>query len=131
MMNSVTSSTTQVTKCTHFDEANIKDTSTSNKRQSSKAIVIDFIKAKTRLLQPTIASILLKLGTHYLDLHMKAHHKAVQKKRMMDDDEFIPHSAHIEFTLMVSKEAKEDQEFQDLAEATNKIISDCRKSLKA
>eukprot|EP00957_Ditylum_brightwellii_P174548 13290409-Ditylum_brightwellii.AAC.1 len=32
---------------------------------------------------------------------------------------------------MVSKEAEEDQEFKDLQETTNKIIADCRKSLKA
>eukprot|EP00957_Ditylum_brightwellii_P007742 585667-Ditylum_brightwellii.AAC.1 len=50
---------------------------------------------------------------------------------MMEDDEFIPCFAYIEFTLMVSKEAKDNQEFKDLHETTNKIIANCRKSLKA
>eukprot|EP00957_Ditylum_brightwellii_P078411 5963063-Ditylum_brightwellii.AAC.1 len=49
---------------------------------------------------------------------------------MMEDDEFIPCSSHIEFTLMVSKEAEKDQEFKDLQETMNKIITNCRKSLK-
>eukprot|EP00957_Ditylum_brightwellii_P029368 2219784-Ditylum_brightwellii.AAC.1 len=62
---------------------------------------------------------------------MKAHHKATQKKGMMEDGEFISQSACIEFTLMVSQEAEEDEEFKDLQEMTNKIIVDCRKSLKA
>ena len=50
---------------------------------------------------------------------------------MMEDDEFIPQSSCIKFTLMVSKEAEEDQEFKDLQETTNEIITNCRKSLKA
>eukprot|EP00957_Ditylum_brightwellii_P123681 9429056-Ditylum_brightwellii.AAC.1 len=50
---------------------------------------------------------------------------------MMEDDDFIPCSTRIEFTLMVSKEAEEDQDFQDLQEMTNKIIANCRKSFKA
>ena len=107
MMSSATSTNAQVTKRTCFNEATIEDTLPS-KRQSPKALVLDFIQAKTGSLQPTITSTLLKLGTHHLELHMKAHHKATQKKRMMDNEEFIPRSARIEFTLMVAKEAEDD-----------------------
>eukprot|EP00957_Ditylum_brightwellii_P023185 1749720-Ditylum_brightwellii.AAC.1 len=95
--------------------------------QLPKALALDFIKAKTGSLQPTITSTLLSFGTHYIKLHMKAHHKATQKKWMMEDDDFTPCSSHIEFTLMVSKEAEDDQEFKDLQETTNKIIANCRK----
>eukprot|EP00957_Ditylum_brightwellii_P108707 8292081-Ditylum_brightwellii.AAC.1 len=86
MMSSATSTTFQFNKCTHFNRANVEDTSTSSKRQSPKALAINFIKAKTGLLQPTITSTILKLGTHHLDLHMKAHHKAMQKKWILEDD---------------------------------------------
>eukprot|EP00957_Ditylum_brightwellii_P182989 13937764-Ditylum_brightwellii.AAC.1 len=109
MMSSATSTMAQVTKRTHFNKANIKDTSTSRKGKLPKALVIGFIKVKSGLLQPTITATLLKLGTHHLDLHMKAHHKAVQKKRVVEDNMFIPCSAGIKFILMVSKEAEEDQ----------------------
>eukprot|EP00957_Ditylum_brightwellii_P004545 346026-Ditylum_brightwellii.AAC.1 len=67
------------------------------------------------------------MGTHHLDLHIKAHHKAVQKKQILKDDEFNPCSACIEFTLTVSKDTEKNQEFRDLSEAINKIIADCRK----
>eukprot|EP00957_Ditylum_brightwellii_P002414 185204-Ditylum_brightwellii.AAC.1 len=50
---------------------------------------------------------------------------------MLEDEEFIPCSARIRFTLTVVKEAEDDQEFKDIQETTNKIIADCRKSLKA
>eukprot|EP00957_Ditylum_brightwellii_P008777 665263-Ditylum_brightwellii.AAC.1 len=103
MMSSATSTTAQVNKRTHFDESNIKNTSPSK-----------------RSLQPTITSTLLKLSTHHIKLHMKVQHKATQKKRMMEDEEFIPCSACIKFTLTVSKEAEDDQEFKDLQETTKK-----------
>eukprot|EP00957_Ditylum_brightwellii_P190385 14492703-Ditylum_brightwellii.AAC.1 len=46
MMNSATNTTAQVNKRTRLIEANIKDTS-SSKRQSPKALALDFIQAKT------------------------------------------------------------------------------------
>eukprot|EP00957_Ditylum_brightwellii_P189625 14434479-Ditylum_brightwellii.AAC.1 len=62
---------------------------------------------------------------------MRAHHKATQKKRMMEDEEFIPGSARIKLTLTVAKEAEDDQEFKDIQKTANEIIAECRKSLKA
>eukprot|EP00957_Ditylum_brightwellii_P170093 12947187-Ditylum_brightwellii.AAC.1 len=47
---------------------------------------------------------------------------------MLENDEFIPCSACIVFTLMVSQEAEDNQEFKDLNEERNKIITDCRKN---
>eukprot|EP00957_Ditylum_brightwellii_P041137 3114216-Ditylum_brightwellii.AAC.1 len=49
---------------------------------------------------------------------------------MLEDEELIPCSACIEFTLAVAKEAEDDQEFKDIQEMTNEIITDCRNSLK-
>eukprot|EP00957_Ditylum_brightwellii_P000382 29839-Ditylum_brightwellii.AAC.1 len=130
MMSSATSTIAEVNKRTCFGETNIKDTS-FGKRQLPKALTLDCIQAKTGLLHPTITSTILKLGTHHIKLHMRAHHKATQKKRMLEDEEFIHRSARIKFTLAVAKEAEDDQEFKDIQETTNKIITNYRKSLKA
>eukprot|EP00957_Ditylum_brightwellii_P043903 3329729-Ditylum_brightwellii.AAC.1 len=62
---------------------------------------------------------------------MKALNKTNQKKRLTDDEEFTPHSAQLEFEFKFSKEAEADQEFTNLLEATNNIIVECNKSLKA
>eukprot|EP00957_Ditylum_brightwellii_P202618 15330947-Ditylum_brightwellii.AAC.1 len=62
---------------------------------------------------------------------MKAHAKANQKKRLTDDDDFIPCSARIEFQFKVSKEIEADQEFRDLLETMNNFIGDCKQRLKA
>eukprot|EP00957_Ditylum_brightwellii_P073840 5610667-Ditylum_brightwellii.AAC.1 len=64
---------------------------------------------KTALLHPTIKNNLITLDTHHIQLQMKAHAKANQKKRLINDDDFIPHSAQIEFQFKVSKEAEVDQ----------------------
>eukprot|EP00957_Ditylum_brightwellii_P037753 2855091-Ditylum_brightwellii.AAC.1 len=62
---------------------------------------------------------------------MKALNKANQKKRSIDDEEFIPCSTQIEFQIKVSREAEADQEFTDPQEATNNIIGECKHRLKA
>eukprot|EP00957_Ditylum_brightwellii_P114024 8694341-Ditylum_brightwellii.AAC.2 len=130
VMSSVTSTTSQV-KSTCFNETALSSTTSSHKRLPPKALAINFIKAKTGSLHPSITATLQKLGAHHIDLCMKAYYKATQKKWMVDDDNFIPHSAQIEFTLMASKEAEGEQEYQDLLNETNTIIGDCRMSLKA
>eukprot|EP00957_Ditylum_brightwellii_P084082 6392830-Ditylum_brightwellii.AAC.1 len=62
---------------------------------------------------------------------MKAHAKVNQKKRLTDDEEFIPCSPQIDFTFKVSKEVEADQEFTDLLETINGIIRECKHHLKA
>ena len=127
-MSTATSTMAQITKRTRFDESTLttQSTTTISKRQSPKALALDYILGKTATLHPTIKNNLITLGTHHIELHMKAHAKANQKKRLLDDDDFIPRSARIEFKFKVSKEAEVDQEFQDLLETTNDIIGDCK-----
>eukprot|EP00957_Ditylum_brightwellii_P202093 15328544-Ditylum_brightwellii.AAC.1 len=50
---------------------------------------------------------------------------------MAEDSDFIPCSAWIEFTPIVSKEAEEYQENKDLLKETNTLIGDYRKCLKS
>eukprot|EP00957_Ditylum_brightwellii_P158010 12027727-Ditylum_brightwellii.AAC.2 len=60
---------------------------------------------------------------------MKAINKASQKKRLIDDEEFIPCSAQTEFEFKASKEAEADQEFTNLLKMMNNIIRECKKNL--
>jgi hypothetical protein len=46
------------------------------------------------------------------------------------DEEFIPRSAHIEFSSKMSKQAEEKPEFIALQEETNPLIIEIRKQLK-
>eukprot|EP00957_Ditylum_brightwellii_P035268 2674891-Ditylum_brightwellii.AAC.1 len=120
MMSSATSTTGQV-KCTHFDEPTLSITTPSNKRLPPKTLAINIIKAKTGFLHPSFTTILQKLGACLINFHIKAYHKAAQKNGWW---------IMTTFTLMVPKEAEEDQEYKDLLEETNTAIRDCRKILK-
>eukprot|EP00957_Ditylum_brightwellii_P134906 10285778-Ditylum_brightwellii.AAC.1 len=134
-MSTATSTMAQVNKHTWFDKSTLtthpKITTTNSKRQSPKSLALDYILGKTELLHPTIKNNLTTLGTHHIKLHMKALNKANQKKRLIDDEEFIPCSVQIEFQFKVSREAEADQEFTDLQEVTNDIIGECKQCLKA
>eukprot|EP00957_Ditylum_brightwellii_P010441 790100-Ditylum_brightwellii.AAC.1 len=104
----------------------IHKSTTNSKRQSPITLALDYILGKTVLLYPTIKSNLITLDTHHIELQMKARAKSNQKKRFIDDDDFIPCSAQIEFKFKVSKEAEAYQDFTDLLETTNSIIGDCK-----
>eukprot|EP00957_Ditylum_brightwellii_P071457 5431744-Ditylum_brightwellii.AAC.1 len=71
------------------------------------------------------------LGIRHIKLQLKALNKANQKKRLLDDEDFVPCSVQIEFELRFSKKAEADQEFTNLLEVTNDIIRECKKNLKA
>eukprot|EP00957_Ditylum_brightwellii_P043788 3320924-Ditylum_brightwellii.AAC.1 len=109
-MSTATSTMAQVTKCAQFDESILTThkSTTTGKRQLPKALALDNILGKTVSLHPTIKNNLITLGTHHIELQMKAHAKANQKKRLTDDNNFIPCSARIKFQFKVSKEAEAD-----------------------
>eukprot|EP00957_Ditylum_brightwellii_P198239 15105405-Ditylum_brightwellii.AAC.1 len=134
-MSTMTSTMAQDNKRIWFDKSTLmthpKITTTNSKRQLPKALAINYILGKTELLHPTIKNNLITFNTHHIELHMKALNKANQKKRLIDDEEFISCSAQIEFKFKVSKEAEADQEFTDLLERMNNIIRECKRSLKA
>jgi hypothetical protein len=58
------------------------------------------------LLQPSVETILSKLGLNHLSLQAKAHNKAYQVTRMETDQDSVPRSARNDFTLQVSKDTK-------------------------
>lgn len=116
----------------HADETNTAsskrtrfDASASSKQtdepKTPKAMGANQIKQTLALLQPSIATILSKLGLKHLSLQAKAHNKAYQVTRMETDQDFVPRSARSDFTLQVSKDAEKTPEFQSLKEATEEI----------
>eukprot|EP00957_Ditylum_brightwellii_P131234 10009014-Ditylum_brightwellii.AAC.1 len=97
-MSTATSTMAQVNKCTWFDESTLTTSNTNtSKRQLPKALAVGYNLGKTELLHPAIKTNLITLRTHHIKLQMKALNKANQKKRFLDDKEFIPCSVQIEF----------------------------------
>eukprot|EP00957_Ditylum_brightwellii_P069709 5293908-Ditylum_brightwellii.AAC.1 len=100
-----TSTMAQVTKHTQFHSSTLTayNKTTKSKMQLPEALAIHYILDKTELLHPTIKTNLITLGIHHIKLQMKAINKVNQKKRLLDDEEFVPCSVQIEFEFRVSK----------------------------
>eukprot|EP00957_Ditylum_brightwellii_P032940 2498085-Ditylum_brightwellii.AAC.1 len=99
-MSTTTSTMAQVNKHTVYNKSALtihSKSNTNSKRQLPKALALDYILGKTAFLHPTIKNNFIMLGNHLIKLHMKAHTKANQRKRLTDDDDFILHSAQNEF----------------------------------
>jgi hypothetical protein len=84
----------------------------------------------TASLHEGIATLLLDLGKSHLALSHRAYTKAMNIKRMQDDEEYVPVSARIAFRLQVSKEAEESHEYIALQEETAQFIKGMRLELK-
>jgi hypothetical protein len=119
--------TTATTKRTRFDAS-----ASAGKAEATppKALAANQVKAYIVSLQQDIGSILEKRGLNHISLQAKALNKSFHITKMEDDEEFIPHSARIEFTYKMSKKAEEKPEFIALQEETIPLIVHIRKQLK-
>jgi hypothetical protein len=88
------------------------------------------LKNHCESLQPEIATLLQTLGKEHLLTLQKILHKDTQIKKLQDDDELIPRSARIKFTLTTSKLAEADPGYTGLKEETETLVLDFQKSLK-
>ena len=82
-------------------------------------------------LQPEIATILSKLGLERLQTLHKISHKKTQAQKIEDDDDFIPRSARVNFTLSASKLVEQDVEYTRLLDETSVIVTTFQAALKS
>jgi hypothetical protein len=123
---------TQPPKRTRF-----ADTATSNgtpadtsSKQPPSGPADSFIRGYTASLHPELAAIAERLGKEHIVLLSKRDNKSLQVQRMVDQDDIIPRSARLEFTLNVSKRAKERLEFTALEEETTNLVQSYKLGLK-
>jgi len=114
------------TKRTRFDSAAL---SPSDSPTTPMAAARQSITTSVESLQPEIARILSRLGVELLVCFHKLQLKRNQVKKF-DDENFIPISARINFTLKGSKLVEQDEEFTSLAGDTATIVKDFQQSLR-
>jgi hypothetical protein len=119
--------TTATTKRTRF---NTPATTGTAEATPPNALTDNQGKTYIVLLQQDIGSILEKLGLNHISLQAKALNKSFHISKMEDDEEFIPRSAHTEFSYKMSKKAEEKPEFIALQEDTFPLDIQIRKQLK-
>ena len=120
-------------KRVRFD--NIKDDApkkTTTKAKSPKALALDSIGSFSEMLQPDLGTIFKNLGTEWIDIIVKYRSKATQVTKMIEDDDYIPHSVPtVDFKFFVSREAEDNAEFTVIKEDTDAAILEFRKTLKS
>ena len=90
----------------------------------------DFIKSHTASLHTGISTLLLKQGQDYLAIAHKIQSKTRNISRMEEDESYIPISARVNFRLQAMKEVEELNEFKELQQSTNTLISEQQQALK-
>ena len=81
-------------------------------------------------LQPSIATILSRLGVEFLVCLHKLSTKTNQAKKFEDDPDLIPKSARIKFALKANKLVEQDAEYIRLAGDTASIVTQFQNALR-
>mmetsp|Transcript_4370 Transcript_4370/g.9501 ORF Transcript_4370/g.9501 Transcript_4370/m.9501 type:complete len:447 (+) Transcript_4370:128-1468(+) len=106
------------------------DTDNEAPRKTPIALAEAHIAGHVATLQPQLASILKRLGIQHVRLLIKAHHKNRQITKM-NDPEYVPRSAEINFNLNVARSVEQAEGFQAIKEDCTRLVADFRQSLKA
>ena len=128
-MTTATDQQQQPAKRTRF-EAQPATTAPSDAAQPPKALAESFIKANIASLHPQLATIVESLGKEHILLLSKKDNLHRVHQRMVDDPDFIPRSARIQFQLKGSSRAVELAEYKQLAEETSTLVTEFTTKLK-
>ena len=123
-----TSDSTLVTKRARVDESSMDPADDDSKTpiEAANALITSHIES----LHNGLAMLLSEAGPKYIVLSHKAYQKMKVYQRMENDEEYVPVSARIKFSLNVVKEASEDAEYKDLVTETKDYVKEIQKELK-
>ena len=105
--------------------------SPSDKAATPLATARQSLKTYAASLQPSIATILSRLGQETLVCLHKHFAKKTQARKLTDDPELIPNSARVKFTLNSSKVIEQDAEYARLAGDTATIVTKFQQDLRS
>ena len=105
--------------------------SATTKNLSPKALALSSISRFSETLQHDLGTIFKQLGTEWIDIITKYRSKLDQADKMLEDDDYIPHSVPaVDFKFFVPKEMEDNAEFTIIKEETAATILEFRKTLK-
>ena len=115
------------TKRTRFDSSAL---SPSDAVITPMAAAKESLRTSVASLQPEVTTILFRLGSEYLLFLQKTHSRQRQVKKFADDDEYIPKSARVKFTLKCSKLVEQETEYLTLVADTTTIVDTFKQDLR-
>ena len=89
------------------------------------------IKASVASLRPELATILARLSKEYVLCLHKQNSKTEQVTKLSKEDNYIPISARVKFSLRNSKLVEQEEDYITLVSETEELVSLFQKDLKA
>ena len=87
------------------------------------------IQASVESLRPELASIFTRLGNEYILCLHKEYSKSEQVNKLETDDDYIPISARVKFSLRNSKLVEQEEDYITLVSETNDLVTTFQKDL--
>ena len=113
--------------CTDAAAATPSDTAVKTPMDQAKAT----INASVVSLRPELATILVRLGEEYVLCLHKQNSKTEQVDKLEKDDDYVPISARVKFSLRNSKLVEQEQDYQTLVTDTATLVQNFQKDLKS
>ena len=89
------------------------------------------IQASVESLRPELATILTRLGNEYILCLHKEYSKSEQVTKLETNDDYIPISARVKFSLQNSKLVEQEEDYKTLVAETNDLVEAFQKNLKS
>ena len=106
-------------------------TGTSKKQpRAPHTTALNLIRTTAASLQPTLADIFTQLESKYVNQLASLANKVKQLEKMEQDTEFYPRSTRLQFTLHMSKQAEQHQDYQGLQEDMNRVLQQSKDNFK-
>ena len=106
-------------------------TGTSKKQPTAPlTTALNLIRTTAASLQPTLADIFTQHASQYVNQLANLANKVKQLEKMEQDTEFYPRSTRLQFTLHMSKQAEQHQDYQGLQEDMNLVLQQSKDNFK-
>ena len=103
------------------------DNAVSTPMGEAKASIQAFVAS----LWPKLSTILARLGNEYLLCLHKEISKSEQVTKLENEDDYIPISARVKFSLRNSKLVEQEEDYKTLVAETNDLVEAFQKNLKS
>ena len=105
-------------------------TDADNRSKTPLQVAEDYMKSHIESLHEGLATLLLELARKHLQLSHRISLKTANIRRMEKDEDYIPGSARVKFSLSIVKEAGELPEFLELKQDCEDYVKEIHQGLK-
>ena len=110
---------------------NTTDHGNASKVKTPKALALASVEGHAASLHPQVSKIVLSYANKFIDTSHKLQQKELQLSKMVDNEDFIPRSARINFEFYLRPEIKQTDDFAVIQSNTTDLIKTFQYALKS